>query len=256
MSDLGVPEIEDLLGAYALDAVDPEERELVERHLVDCPRCRAELAEHLEVAALIANVGAPAPEGLWTRIAESLEEPPPAMRLEIADRSEPDNVVDLASRRRSRWLAGLAAAAAVVVIGALGVVVLNQEQRIDELDRPELALDLSGQAGRALNDPVNSRTVLNDPAGATDLAATAVVTPTGNGFLVTPNLPSLPEDRTYQLWGVVNGSAISLGVLGPQPSVSAFHVDSGVRVEAFAITEEPAGGVVSSQNEPTLLGSA
>jgi anti-sigma-K factor RskA len=72
---------------------------------------------------------------------------------------------------------------------------------------------------------------------------------------VTPNLPPLTEDSTYQLWGVVNGEAISLGVLGPQPSVSAFHVDSGVRVEAFAVTEERSGGVVSSENDPTLLGA-
>ncbi len=253
MSQLGVPEIEEMLGAYALDAVDPDERELVEGHLAECPRCRAELAEHLEVAALIANVGAPAPDGLWTRIADSLEEPPPAMRLAITDAAE---VVELDARRqRSRRWVALAAAAAVVVIGALGIVVLNQEQRIDELDQPDVALELPTRVGDALADPVNTRTVLNDPAGATDLSATAVVTPSGEGFLVTPNLPPLAEDRTYQLWGVVNGEAISLGVLGPQPSVSAFHVDSGVRVEAFAVTEERSGGVVSSENDPTLLGA-
>ena len=39
-------DFQDLLGAYALDAVDPTERDEIERHLATCPRCRAEVAEH------------------------------------------------------------------------------------------------------------------------------------------------------------------------------------------------------------------
>ena len=81
---LSTPELEELIGAYALDAVDPEERDAVERHLAECPRCRMELAGHLEVAALLGNTGAPAPDGVWARIATSLEEPPPALRLSLA----------------------------------------------------------------------------------------------------------------------------------------------------------------------------
>ncbi|MGZ4705939.1 MAG: anti-sigma factor family protein, partial [Acidimicrobiales bacterium] len=57
-------EVEELIGAFALDAVDADEREAVERHLADCPRCRNELAGHLEVAALLGNTGAPAPDGV------------------------------------------------------------------------------------------------------------------------------------------------------------------------------------------------
>ncbi|MDP8987200.1 MAG: zf-HC2 domain-containing protein, partial [Actinomycetota bacterium] len=71
-------EIEELLGAYALDAVEPADRDLVDEHLSTCARCRAEVAEHREVAALLAHSGAPAPAGLWDRIAAALEggEPP------------------------------------------------------------------------------------------------------------------------------------------------------------------------------------
>ena len=50
-------ELEELLGAYALDAVDGEERELVELHLLDCPRCRAEVAEHRAVASFLGSAG-------------------------------------------------------------------------------------------------------------------------------------------------------------------------------------------------------
>jgi anti-sigma factor RsiW len=71
----------DLLGAYALDAVDDDERQAIERHLDNCAQCRREVAEHREVAGMLASGWLPAPEGLWDRIAGSLEEPPPPLRM-------------------------------------------------------------------------------------------------------------------------------------------------------------------------------
>ena len=68
-------EISGLLGAYALDAVEGDERAAVEEHLLSCARCRAEVAEHREVAALLAHGGADAPDGLWDRIAGNLDDP-------------------------------------------------------------------------------------------------------------------------------------------------------------------------------------
>jgi anti-sigma factor RsiW len=70
-------EIADLLGAYALDAVEPDEAELVEAHLATCPRCRDEVRDHREVASLLAYSGAAAPPGLWDSLAAALEEPAP-----------------------------------------------------------------------------------------------------------------------------------------------------------------------------------
>lgn len=254
-------EIEALLGAYALDAVDPDEREAVERHLAACPRCRAELRQHLEVAALLAE-GAPAPHGLWARIADALEEPPPALRLAVQPAAVPPPVpgagavvpITSASRSRSkRWATALVGAAAAVIV-VLGVVVVRQEDRIDRMDEQLAVPSLEAAAGEAMADPASTKTVLTDPAGG-ELSATAVVTAGGTGYLVTPNLPVLPDDRTYQLWGIVGERVISLGVLGTEPSVSVFEVDDKVPVDGFAITEEVSGGVVSSANDPTLVGT-
>lgn len=78
MERLTHKQVQELLGAYALDAVDADEAEIVELHLRNCPRCRAEVEAHREAAALLAHVGAPAPEGVWDRITEQLEaEAPP-----------------------------------------------------------------------------------------------------------------------------------------------------------------------------------
>jgi hypothetical protein len=248
MSDQSTPEIEELIGAYALDAVDGEERAAVEQHLAVCVRCRAELAEHREVAAMLAYEGEPAPTDVWDRIVVSLEEPPPAMRLRL---EAPDDVVTLDDRRRARRqrgfyvaVAGVAAALALI----LGVVVVRQND--DEVS--PVALPALVDEARAT--PGSTTATLRSASGQGGPEAVAIVTPDGRGYLEAGDLPPLPADRTYQLWGVVDDQAISLGVLGTNPDIAAFHVDDANRVAAYAITDEVAGGVITSQNQPVVVG--
>jgi hypothetical protein len=244
MRELGVPEIESMIGAYALDAVDEDEREAVERHLAVCARCRAELADDLEVAAMLAYDGAPAPVDVWERIASSLEEAPPALRLTV-DNGAPSLDERRRSRNQKRLLAAVAGVAAAIAL-LLGIVVVREQ------DEP--APDLTALAAEASIAPGSTRAVLLPPDGRTGPEATAVVTADGRGFLQAERLPELPPDRTYQLWGVVDDQAISLGVLGANPDVTAFHVDDASRVAAYAITDETAGGVIVSQNQPVVVG--
>ncbi|HVE95111.1 MAG TPA: hypothetical protein VNB24_09335 [Acidimicrobiales bacterium] len=58
-------ELVELTGAYALDALEDDEFEIMELHLRDCPRCRAEVESFRETAALLAHGGVAAPSGLW-----------------------------------------------------------------------------------------------------------------------------------------------------------------------------------------------
>ncbi|MDG1786151.1 MAG: hypothetical protein P8H61_09525, partial [Ilumatobacter sp.] len=68
MSDLpDSHDLDELLGAYALDAVSPEEADRVEDYLAINPRAAAEVREHREVATMLAFTGMDAPEGLWSR---------------------------------------------------------------------------------------------------------------------------------------------------------------------------------------------
>jgi anti-sigma factor RsiW len=246
MSELGIPEIEELIGAYALDAVDDDEREAVERHLAVCPRCRAELADHLEVAAMLAYEGAPAPDDVWERIESSLEEEPPELRLPVSEGVPVVSLDERRSRRQRRVLAAVAGVAAAVAL-ILGIVVVR-----DQADQP--SRDLAELAQDALAAPGSTQAVLRPPGGQPGPEAVAVVTSEGRGFVRAVDLPELPADRTYQLWGVVDDQAISLGVLGPNPDVAAFQVDDADRVAAYAITDEVAGGVIASQNQPVVVG--
>ncbi|MHB8328524.1 MAG: zf-HC2 domain-containing protein, partial [Acidimicrobiales bacterium] len=131
--------VDELLGAYALDAVDPDEAAAIRRHLEQCPRCAAEVDEHHEVAALLANTGADAPRGLWERIAAEIDRPAP----HEADRLALRTIIGAPRRgalpearwRRMAWsVASGAAAAALVVIAVLGVQVGRLDHRVGQLD--------------------------------------------------------------------------------------------------------------------------
>lgn len=281
-----VAEIEELLGAYALDAVDADERRLVEDHLSTCPRCRDELAGHLEVASWMAGGGSRAPEGVWDRIVDALDDTAPAMRLSAADldvarragatsptpRLTPvapgprletvaeaaaggdAEVVSLADRSRRTLTRTLVAAVSVAaaVILVLGVVVARQEDRLDDMSREVAAVDIQRAAGQAMADPDATKVALSPPDGG-DATATVVVLPDGTGFLLG-SLPDLPGDRTYQLWGIDGERVISLGVLGSEPTVAAFPVGEA-GFTTYALTEEVRGGVGQSQNPPMAVGA-
>lgn len=239
MSSIRPDDIEELLGAYALDAVDDDERRMVDAYLATNPRARAEVDQHREVATLLAFGGTDAPDGLWDRIVESLDE------LETeAPAPGPELARVLPARRpdRRRWWLGALAAAALIAVVALSIALVRKDD-----GTPSLATAYSA----AKADPA-SKTVLLTTNGTT--RATAVIEPSGRAFLDSTSLPALASDRTYQLWGVVAGESapVSLGVLGPNPQLTMFG--AGGPLQALAITEEKAGGVVQTQQTPQIVG--
>lgn len=238
-------EIAELLGAYALHAVAPDEAAAVEAHLEGCVKCQAEVAEHRQVAALLGNSGGAAPDGLWDRIASTLEESPPPLRLAVT------HGVERPPARARRALAAALGTAAAVVIGVLGVRVVQQG---DQLDRVEEALGddaMLRAANAALVDPDGARVTLTSPDGA--LQASAVLLPDGSGYLMVDDLPGLDPSRTYQLWGQTGGGMISLGLLGADPDgVVPFRASGDVA--ALAITDEISEGVPQPSSAPKLLG--
>ena len=107
-------------------------------------------------------------------------------------------------------------------------------------------------ATHALVDPQAKRVSMRSTDGST--SAVAALLPDGTGFLFADDLPTLPNDRTYQLWALANGQKISAGVLGANPHVVAFRYAPS-DLSGFAVTAEQAGGVSVTQNAPVVLGT-
>jgi len=239
-------EISELLGAYALDATGPDERDQVEAHLAECPRCRAEVASHLEMAALLGSAGAEAPPGLWEKIAASLgtvpasdDGGPQPPRL-----TGPASVVPLRSDRPplggrrclAAWATVVVAAAAVVAF--LGVEVAQLHSQVTTL-RAQMASAGLKEAELAANAAPH-RTISLALADHQP-AATVIVQPTGGAFWEWSSLANLPASKTYQLWGLVSGRAVSLALVGARPDqVDYFTVQPGTT--QLMVTAEPEGG--------------
>jgi hypothetical protein len=91
--------------------------------------------------------------------------------------------------------------------------------------------------------------VLRTPDG--DVLAVAAVLPDGQGYLIGQDLPEL-DDRIYQLWGVSGDQVVSLGSLGGDPTVVAFHGEPDM--SGLAITAEDAP-VEQSSNPAVVAGT-
>lgn len=276
-------EIEGLLGAFALDALDEDEWEAVDLHLRGCPRCRAEVAEHREVAALLAHTGSPAPEGVWDKILDELEPAPPAMRVPLfpaelpstAEGPEPGardvvgdqlpvppgppisvSRIDQARRSslRTRALA-VALAAAAVVVAVLGVVTIRQSQHLDTLDASLREVSVDRVASHAMSDPRAATGKLVSGDGR--INAPVVVSAQGKGYLFASKLAELPRDRVYQLWGRVSGTTVSLGVFDGGTDIVQFQLGNDQRdnLNRLLVTEELAPGVPLTRHRAVVSGT-
>jgi anti-sigma factor RsiW len=234
--------LQDLLGAYALDAVVGDESEAVELHLRECPRCCATVAEFRETASLLALGHGPAPVHAWDAIVAQMEDSGPR-ELRVP-------AVTTLGHRRRRQLRVAVASAAALLLAALGLQIVHQGHEIKQMrvalaDKTILSAALAAQ-GR----PGGRRTDLRTSNGK--LLARAVLEPDGTGYLWGDGLPRLGKNRSYQLWAVSGTEKISVGVLGGQPGVVPFRIAGDVI--GLAVTDETAGGVVASQKQPTASG--
>ena len=241
-------EASELLGVYALDAVDGEELRELESHLAECPRCRSELDSLHEVAAAMGNSVEPLPDGLWSSIASRLperqgeDEPPPMPHLVTETRSPFRAAPDTRRRRRlntATTLGAVAVAAAAVAV-VLGIGLVRADDKVS---------GLQSAAGRqlatvtaALSAP-GHRLVDLETASHARLAQ-FVVLPNGVGYMVSSNLPALKAEQTYQLWGIEGTHPVSLGLLGGAPTQAVFTMAGSKTPSRLGITAEPPGGSV------------
>jgi hypothetical protein len=253
-------DIHELLGAFALDAVDDDERDVIEAHLAGCPRCRAEVEGFRETAVLLAHSGERAPEGVWNRIAESLDDVPPALDLaRVAPLSEGDEEAERRRAKAAPRTISLRLAAATMAVAAAVTLVLgvalgrNGDRGLGRVDRIADAMEkptITNAANVALANPNAEQIQLASADGKPK--AKLVRLPDGTGYIVPTNLAPLPAGRVYQLWAVRSDAKISLGVLGANPEVTPFRMTGPV--VAFAVTEEKAGGVGTTENQPLMVG--
>jgi anti-sigma factor RsiW len=229
--------IHELTAAYALDALDPDERQAYEAHLRSCESCQEELASFAGVTEALA-VGASGPA------------PGPELRDRIlaGARAEPQVVVPFAPQPRSRRLAlpavGAVAALAAVVAVAVGIWAL---QLSSDLDDTRSALERQREAAAIVAAP-DSRTI---PLAAGQ--GRLVVAPDGRAVLQLAGLEPAPAGKTYEMWVVEGEVPAPAGLFSGEGHTEL--VDGTVEEgDVVAVTLEDEGG--ASTPTPPLLAAS
>jgi anti-sigma-K factor RskA len=216
----------DLLAAYALDALDDDERDRFERHLADCEECTDQLAMLREpVAALAYAAEGPVPRNeLRDRIIEGTRAEPRAAVIKLPRRNWALGAV-----------AGVAAAAAALAIG-LG---LWANSLSNSLDRE-----------RSANSPVEK--LLAENATTKPLIGangSLIVAKSGRAGLVVCGLAGAPSAKTYEAWVISGKSPVPAGLFRGGNGCSSVLLTQRVPKNAtVAVTLERSGGATS----PTL----
>ena len=210
---LACDECRSLLGGYVLDALEPNETDVVRAHLAECPECSREHAQLAPVPALLDAAGS-------ADIAPA--KPPPALEDAVLDsfarerpRSEPKPE---GRRRRPRvarsWLARpVAVGIAAAVAGALATVAVT-----------------GGLSGSGPTDEHAYSASLRGSALAPGAAARATLSTQPAGTRVdlrVRGVKPLPG-AVYELWCV--------GRDGTRVSAGTFHVDSSGRASVRLTT--------------------
>ncbi|HEX8360987.1 MAG TPA: anti-sigma factor [Longimicrobium sp.] len=252
--DMTHDDVQAALAAEALDALDGAERERVHAHLAGCAECRAELDALREAASFLAHTAPhvpldPARSG--------------RLRARLVARAAADRVIPLAPRRRSTLPAWLAAAASLLLAIGLGVYASGLRGRVGALEDRNASLE------NTLAERESTLAALAGPeVRVIDLASTQQREPSGRMFwnphrrrytFYAYNLPPVREGREYQLWlitpdGPVAAPTFRRAANGGGSVEGAYDIPNE-QIRAFAVTDEPVGGLPAPTGEVVIAGT-
>jgi anti-sigma-K factor RskA len=229
-------EARDLLGAFALGAVDAEEATTVRHHLTTCAECQGEIAQLWTMVNVLWNTVEPLdpPPALRDRIAVAvMAEPaslPPAAPAAL--RSTPTitpvvRVSELIRKPASFWsrVTPWAAAAAILLVLSIGLLIRTLQLQ-DQLRQTAV--------------PVAETIALASTDAAPDVSGEVIYLPEDDLFLVdVRDLPSLEPHQVYEVWLIgEDGVPVPAGVFD-QPTDRHAVIADRDQYETLAITVEP-----------------
>jgi anti-sigma-K factor RskA len=227
---MGTQAVHELTAAYALDALDADERREYEAHLARCERCRDDLAALSEAAASLAYaVDSPAPP-------RQLRD-----RILAGARAERPKIVPL----RPRWALPAAAAAVVAVAAAIALAIWAvslsnklDDERTARADQARITSVLSAPDAR-------SYTIAN--------RGRLVVAGNGQAVLVLDRLAPADHGMTYEAWVAQGTQPRPAGTFDAGRSLTAVVLDRRVPNGATVmVTQERHGGTAQPTHKPFI----
>jgi anti-sigma-K factor RskA len=232
----GRERFDDLKEAYALSALSEQERREVEDYLGEHPELHAEVDDLESTANLLA-------------LAPQDHEPSPKLRRDILRRISDSSVVttaaDPSARQTGLWRlfgpGGLAAAAALALV-AIGMFAWNASL---QEENQTLQGKLEGQ---------QKSYALQSTGAAQEVRGEVVRLGDERAVLVAEDLPSPPEDKTYEAWILREDVPEPAGLFEPNDTgAAAAPLEGSIEgADAVAVTVEPSGGSSSPTSDPLM----
>lgn len=244
----------DLLGAYALDAVDDIERRAVDRLVSTDPESARELEGLVATAAMLGSaVAAAPPADLRAAVLAEISRTPqlkapgsPSATVPAGVRTGRGQTTGGAERRvgvprRSVWLAVAATAlGAAAVPSAVAWQQAQQTQRVEQ----------QAQAFSDLLTEPGAQVVRADVAGG---GVAVGVLAQDRALFTASGLGAPADDRVYQLWVLRDGEASPAGILSADAGRVQALADDFVAGDGLAVTVEPAGGSEQPTTDPIVV---
>ena len=225
------------LPAYALGALDKEERAVIAAHIETCDTCAADLAQFEDALYEAAAIGA-------------IDVQPPAdlrRRIVLRHRGASARTATDWAGRVPEFLgrpvpAAIPIALALLLIVAFGVIGATRQQ--------------ADAYAHALAGVADGRVVALVPTGANPDARAAVVIPTqGSPYLIV-RLPAPPAGKAWEAWVLKQGASGPVAVpAGTADRGDMFMLSLTAPLGAgdgVAITLEPASGSAQPTTQPVL----
>lgn len=253
----------DLIEAYALNALDPDEQAAVEEHIAECASCRQLARSSQEVVNMLALVVPPA-------------QPPLRCKRTVMERIEREQFLTQPTPRRSQrrpwassWMTAAAVALALVMSGwsfnlqrqltaaqnEIGQMRAQMSQQQTQVTQMQQALTQYISASRVLADGEPICTMRNPEIQA---VAKCYRRPGYNNAVMTVDgLPDPESGKAYQLWLAHGDVQAPLGVFVPHNGTYSLEFsapESFDRYTEIMVTVEEASGASEPSDEIVLAG--
>lgn len=246
----GGDDVHALSGAYAVDALEPDERARFEAHLHQCADCRDEVDSLREAAALLGTDDVAPPASLRDRLLADITAirplPPLMPENDTAPIDSPAAPVQLDSRRRLTSRVPLLVAAAAVLVAGVGGAIIKPWADQTSPGPGEVTAEQVLAAADA------TRIEKSFPDGA---EATVVVSRSkGRAVILTDDMRAAPTGKDYQLWLQTPAGVMEPAGLMPDLRDATVLLDGDAsRATGVGITVEPDGGSERPTSEPIAV---
>ncbi len=251
-----------ILEQYVLGDLDSQQRQEVESYANQYPEIQSEIEAIEDALEYVAQAAAVTPPpGLGLRILDSIEDKdptPPSAPQESTPSNPARSTVQVPDGEpRSNPFRGLSLLAGILLLGSLiwgymqykkgtqhkkALIEMTQNYNLLENDCARLKTNATHIA--FLKD-ANTTPIL---MAGTDRSPESSATVFWNkekkkAYLDTERMPSVPSGKQYQLWAIVEGKPVDMGVFDPiTDNTILIEIPFIETPQAFAVTLEKEGG--------------